>query len=92
MRLVSCLKIDLEPDPERPGSSRFLVAWLDSAGNARYTRPLDKWKRLVDVLPGDWVRNHGRRFQVKAVEPYRSHEVPADYVASERAIDGFVMD
>jgi hypothetical protein len=89
VRLVSAMQIELEPDPDRPGSSRSLIAWLDAAGNTRFARPLDKWKRIVDVEPGDWIRHRGRRFQVKGVKPYRSHAVGPE-CPMPRESDGFM--
>jgi hypothetical protein len=93
MRLIYALQLELEPDPDKPGSSRTLIAWLDAEGNSRFARPLAKWKRIADVRRGDWIRHCGTRYQLRGVEPYRSHEVPADYVPSGQQLgDGFLAD
>lgn len=89
LRLVACLQIDLEPDPPQPGSCRSLIVWLRPDGSSWSTRPIDRGKKIVDVEPGDWIVNLGRRFQVKAVTPYRSHDVSDGYVARP---DEFVTD
>jgi hypothetical protein len=89
LRMVACLQVDLEPDPSKPGSCRSLIVWLHPDGSSWPTRPIDRGKKIVDVEPGDWIVNRGRRFQVKAVTPYRSHDVPDGYVAGP---DEFVTD
>jgi hypothetical protein len=45
--------LNLEPAPDKPGSSRLLISWLDAKGNSPFARPLAKWKRIVHVRPGD---------------------------------------
>ena len=48
---------------------------------------------MVDIGPGDWILHHGKRRQVKSVEPYRSHEVTPEFVAARTSPDyGYIVE
>ena len=66
--LDNCHAIQLYFEPQGDASASSLIIWRDGP---KYTRPLDKSKRLRDLRPGDAVVFKGRTLIIFEVEIYR---------------------
>ncbi len=74
-RIIYSLAFEIESLVERAGPAQ-LIAPLDTHGNGRYARPVDRRKRLVDVGPGDWIKHRGHPLRVLSRSVYRSTARP----------------
>ena len=73
--LVFSLTFELESQSPG-GSSTQLIAPLNSEGNGRFAKPVDRRKRLVVVGPGDWIKHRGCSLRVLSRSVYRSTTRP----------------
>lgn len=85
--LVYSLEIELELF--RPRTTHRLIVPLDPDGRSPHWRPQDRSKRLVDLVPGDWIVHNRRRYRVKTVAPFRSRELTKELAGSP---SGFVWE
>lgn len=88
-RLIHCLYIDLEPTPEKPGSSAIVV-WLNRRGNSVRrdgARPRPPTQRLIDLRAGDQLLHNSQWRSVKEMHVYRGHWL-TDEQAAEHSPDG----
>jgi hypothetical protein len=86
-RLVYSLEFELELF--RPRTTHRLIVTVDPDGRSPYCRAHDRAKRVVDLVPGDWIVHNRRRFRIKAVAPFRSREIANDCGESR---DGYVRE
>jgi hypothetical protein len=92
MRLVHCLRFELETPPP---ASHALLVWLNADGNAQpqHARSMDRNKRIVDLVPGDGLWHRGTVYRIRSVEPYRWHTVTEVFPQAEQSPrDGFLME
>jgi hypothetical protein len=85
--LVYSLEFELERF--RPLTTQWLIVPVDREGQSPYCRAHDRNKRLVDLVPGDWIVHSRRRYRIKTVTPFRSSEVASDLGGSG---DGYVRE
>ena len=85
--LVYSLEFELELLRQR--TTHRLIVPLDADGRSPYCRPQERGKRIVDLVPGDWIVHNRRRYRIKAVAPFRSRAVANDFDGSP---EGFVSE
>jgi hypothetical protein len=85
------LVYSLEFELERfcPQTTQRLIVPVDQEGRSPHCRALDRNKRLVDLVPGDWIVHTRHRYRVKTVAPFRCREVASDFCGSR---DGYVRE
>lgn len=85
------LVYSLEFELERfcPPTTQRLIVPVDREGRSPYCRAQDRDKRLVDLMPGDWIVHNRHRYRVKTVVPFRSCAVANDFGGTR---DGYVCD
>ncbi|HEX4072644.1 MAG TPA: hypothetical protein VHX68_15795 [Planctomycetaceae bacterium] len=85
------LVYSLEFELERlcPPTTQRLIVPVDREGQSPYCHAQDRNKRLVDLVPGDWIVHIRHRYRIKTVVPFRSREVATD---GGSARDGYVRE
>lgn len=66
--LDNCHALLFETAPEGEAVSSCVIDWNDGP---RYTKPMEKGKRLRDLRAGDLIEHNGKRLLITAVELYR---------------------
>ena len=59
--------LELEVERFCPRSTERLIVPVDQQGRSPACRAHDRGKRLVDLVPGDWIVHHRRRYRIKTV-------------------------
>lgn len=67
--------LEFELERFRPLTTQRLIVPVDREGRSPYCRAHDRSKRVVDLVPGDWIVHNRRRYRIKTVAPLPSRAV-----------------
>jgi hypothetical protein len=70
--------LELEVERFCPRTTQRLIVPVDQQGRSPACRAHDRGKRLVDLVPGDWIVHHRRRYRIKTVASFGPCEVASE--------------